>query len=73
MLIITVDAQQEAIDALKDGRINCVIECSPMLGPQLMQMAKDLVDGKKIPRATFTKERVFAEEDDLTDIAPRGY
>lgn len=73
ILIITVDAQQEAIDALKDGRINCVVECSPMLGPQLMQMAKDLVDGKTIPRATYTQERVFAEEDDLTNISPRGY
>ncbi len=73
VLIITVDAQQEAIDELKNGRINCVVECNPKLGPQLMQMTKDLVDGKQIARTTYTEEKVFAEEDDLSNLPPRGY
>ena len=33
MIIISVDAEQKSIDALTQGKLNCVVECNPNLGP----------------------------------------
>ena len=41
------------------GKINVDVECSPLLGPQLMTAAKDLVAGKTLPKRITTEETVF--------------
>ena len=73
IIIITVDGEQAAIDLLKQGKINCVVECDPDIGATVMELAKQLADGQEIPRITYSQEEVFTEYDDLDAIAPRGY
>jgi simple sugar transport system substrate-binding protein len=73
VIVISVDGEQEAIDLLKEGKVNCVVECTPMLGEAIMQIAKDLVDGKPVEREIYSSERAFTEFDDLSQLAPRGY
>ena len=74
VIIITVDGEQAAIDLLKQGSINCVIECRPQIGDMVMELAKKLAAGEEIPRCTYSEERVFTEFDtDLDSIPPRGY
>lgn len=73
IIIISVDAEQKAIDALKEGRVNCVVECTPMIGDVVMQLARQLAGGGKVEREIITEERMFTEFDDLSNIAPRGY
>ena len=74
VIIITVDGEQAAIDLLKEGRINCVVECKPQIGETVMELAEKLAAGEEIPRYTYSEERVFSEfDDDLDAIAPRGY
>ncbi|MCR5762887.1 MAG: ABC transporter substrate-binding protein [Treponema sp.] len=71
--VVTFDAQQEAIDRLIAGEINCVVECNPDLGCQVMSLVKKAAAREQVPRSTHVAERVFSEFDDLSDIAPRGY
>ena len=71
--VVTVDAQQEAMDKLALGEINCVVECNPDIGMQVMELAKKIAAGEEIPRSTHVEERVFSEFDSLENIAPRGY
>ncbi len=71
--VVTVDAQQEAIDELLAGEINCVIECNPNIGPQVMELVKKLAADEPIPRLTHVSESVFTETDNLTNLPPRGY
>ena len=73
IVIITIDAQQAAIDALRDGKVNCVIECNPKTGPEIIQLAERLAAGETIPRLQYVHEEVFYETDDLSLIEPRGY
>ena len=74
IIIITVDGQQEAVDLLKEGKINCVVECEPQFGDTVMELAKKLAAGEEIPRYTYNEEQVFSEFDaDLDDLPPRGY
>lgn len=73
MIIISIDGGQEAIDVLKEGKINCVVECTPMLGRELMDTAKKLKDGEAVDFVIHPNERYFSDEQDLTNLAPRGY
>ncbi len=73
LTVVTVDAQQEAIDALQQGKINCVIECTPYQGRNIMRLARELAAGKSVERTELMEECVFSEFDDLSGIAPRGY
>jgi simple sugar transport system substrate-binding protein len=73
VVIISVDAEQAAIDALRQGEINCVVECNPMQGPDIILLAGSLARGESIPRVTHMDEAVFYEWDDLSRLPPRGY
>ncbi len=72
-IIISVDAEQKSIDALKKGKLNCVVECNPNLGPMLMELVKEIAMGNEIPRITYNHETVFTENDDFSKYEPRGY
>ena len=72
-IIISVDAEQKSIDALKQGKLNCVVECNPNLGPMLMHLVKQIAEGNPIPRITYNNETVFTENDDFSQYEPRGY
>ena len=69
-----MDGEQAAIDLLQEGKINCVVECTPMLGDIIMDLTKNWPPARRFPRVTHPEEDVFCEFDaDLMDIPPRGY
>ena len=72
-IMISVDAEQKSIDALTEGKLNCVVECNPNLGPKLMELVKKIANGESIPRITYNSETVFTEDDDFSKYEPRGY
>lgn len=72
-VIISIDAEQKSIDALVDGKIDCVIECNPNLGRKLMELIRNVASGKEIPKINYNEERVFCEDDDFSKYEPRGY
>ena len=37
--IVTIDAVHDGMQALADGKINFIVECNPLLGPELMNIA----------------------------------
>ncbi len=73
MIIISIDGGQEAIDILKEGKINCIVECTPMLGSILMETALSLKRGESVERIVHPKERTFSDYEDLSGLKPRGY
>lgn len=73
ILLITVDGEKEAVDALKAGKINCVVQCTPKLGTAVMKLVKDLNNHLDIPKITHPDESVFSDFDDLNDPAVEGF
>ena len=73
ILLITVDGEKEAVDALKNGKINCVVQCTPKLGPAAMALVKSLTSGQKVSKVTHPAEGVFTDFDDLTDPSVEGF
>jgi galactofuranose transport system substrate-binding protein len=57
--IVSVDGIKDIFEAVAAGKANIIVECNPLLGPQLAQAAKDLQAGKEIERWIKTDEDVF--------------
>ena len=73
IILISIDAGQEAIDILKEGKINCIVECTPKLGSMLMETALKLVNGESVEKEIHPEERTFSDYDDMSQLEPRGY
>ena len=71
--IITVDAVHDGMQALADGKINYIVECSPLLGPQLMDLAKKVKAGESVPNRVLTEEGVFDQAAAKAALPDRKY
>ena len=59
--------------ALADGKINYIVECNPLLGPQLMDLAKKVLDGEEVPARVLTEESAFTPEQAAEVLPDRQY
>ncbi|HXH79737.1 ABC transporter substrate-binding protein [Nocardioides sp.] len=71
--IITIDAVKDGMAALAEGKINYIVECNPLLGPQLMELAKKVLDGEEVPERVVTEETTFTQEQAADVLADRQY
>jgi ABC-type sugar transport system substrate-binding protein len=71
--IITVDAVKDGMTALAAGKINYIVECSPLLGPQLMDLAQKVLKGESVPARVITVETTFTQEQAKAALPERKY
>ena len=71
--IITIDAVKDGMTALSKGQFNFIAECSPLLGPQLMDLAKKVLAGETIPTRIVTNETTFTPEQAKAALPDRKY
>jgi ABC-type sugar transport system substrate-binding protein len=71
--IITVDAVKDGMQALADGKINFIVECSPLLGPQLMDLVKKVKAGEQVEARILTHETTFTQEQAKEALPTRKY
>ncbi|MEU7975236.1 ABC transporter substrate-binding protein [Micromonospora sp. NPDC049089] len=71
--IITIDAVKDGMQALADGKFNFIAECSPLLGPQLMDLAKKVKAGETVPARIETEETTFTTEQAKEALPNRKY
>jgi simple sugar transport system substrate-binding protein len=71
--IITVDAVEAGMVALANGEINYIVECNPLLGDQLMDLAKKVVKGENVPERVVTEETTFTTEQAKKVLKDRKY
>jgi ABC-type sugar transport system substrate-binding protein len=73
ILIVSIDGVRGAFEAMKAGKLNVTVECNPLLGPQLMQLAKDVVAGKAVPKRVTVEEGVFTADQAAKELPNRKY
>lgn len=71
--IITIDAVKDGMQALADGKFNFIAECSPLLGPQLMDLVKKVKAGETVPQRIETQETTFTPEQAKAALPNRKY
>jgi simple sugar transport system substrate-binding protein len=73
ILIISIDGVRGAFEAMKAGKLNVTVECNPLLGPQLMQLAKDVVAKKPVEKRITVNEGVFTADMAAKELPNRKY
>ena len=73
IIIISIDSVKEAFKAMIAGKLNCTVECNPLLGPKLMQAVIDIINGKSIAKRIIMEEGIFPQETAQQDIVGRTY
>ncbi|SFL45967.1 simple sugar transport system substrate-binding protein [Gracilibacillus orientalis] len=68
--IVSVDGISDIFEAVIAGKANIIVECNPLLGPQLAQAAKDLKEEKEIERWIKTEETVFVGAEAAEEALP---
>ena len=73
ILVISIDGIRAAFEAMVAGKINVTVECNPLLGPQLFQVARDVIAGKPVTRRITIAERVYPAETASKELPNRKY
>jgi ABC-type sugar transport system substrate-binding protein len=71
--IVAVDATHDGMQALADGKFNFLVECNPLLGPQLMDIAKKVVAGESVPARVVTPDETFDQQQAVAVLPDRKY
>ena len=73
IVIVSIDAVKGAFEAMMAGKLNVSVECNPLLGPQLMEVVKEVKAGKELPKRINTEEGVFPMETAAKEFPNRKY
>lgn len=73
IIIISVDGTRKAFEMMVQGKINSVVECNPLLGPNLMQAVRELMEGRTLPKRILTPESIFTEVTAERELNNRKY
>lgn len=73
ILVISVDGERAALQAIKDGKSNVSVECTPLLGPVLMQTARELFNGEQVPQKIVMEEKTFTRKNVDKELPLRTY
>ena len=73
IIIVSIDAVKGAFEAMMAGKLNVSVECNPQLGPQLMTVVNEVLEGKEQPKWVKTKESVFPMETAAKEFPNRKY
>ncbi|CAM4222251.1 simple sugar transport system substrate-binding protein [Paenibacillus endophyticus] len=73
IVIISVDGTRKAFEMMVAGKINCIVECNPLLGPILMQAVKEVMDGRSLPKRIVPQESVYTEGVAEKEVLNRPY
>jgi len=61
IIIIGIDAVKLAFEAILAGDMNVTVECSPLMGPTVVEVIKEHVAGGTPPKTIFNNVRAFDE------------
>jgi ABC-type sugar transport system substrate-binding protein len=71
--VVTIDGVKDGMTALADGKISYIVECNPLLGPDLAEIIKTLKDGGTVEPRIVTKDEAFDQEGAKAVLADRQY
>jgi simple sugar transport system substrate-binding protein/ribose transport system substrate-binding protein len=71
--IVTIDAVKDGMQALVDGKINYIVECNPLLGPDLAEIAQKVVAGEEVEKRIVVEDQAFDQEAAKEALPTREY
>jgi ABC-type sugar transport system substrate-binding protein len=73
LFIVSVDGTRGGFQAMVDGWFQADVECNPLLGPQVAEMALKLMNGQPIDAEVLTNETVYYPDNAAQLLPTRKY
>ena len=73
IVIVSVDGTRGGFQLMIDGWVQADVECNPLLGPQVYEMALALMNGETIDREVLTDETVYYPDEAEELLPSRKY
>ena len=73
IVIVSIDAVREGVQAVVAGKINCTVECNPLFGPKVYDTVAKLLAGGKVERKSFNKDELFDATNAAAALPTRKY
>lgn len=73
IVIVSIDGVHDAFQAMVDGKLNCSVECNPLLGPMIMDAAEKVLAGETLPKRTIVKDGIFDQSVAAKELPNRKY
>lgn len=73
IIIVSIDGVRGAFDAMVAGKLNCTVECNPLLGPAAFDAVAKAVAGETLPKLIVVKDHVFDQTVAADVIDSRKY
>ena len=71
--IVSIDAIQDAFQAMIDGKLNATVECNPLLGPKFFELALKVANGEYVPKWIPSSESIYYPDNALEILPTRRY
>ena len=71
--IVSIDAVRGAFEAMIEGKLNCTVECNPLLGPQFFELALTVVNGGEVAKWIPSEESIYFPENAAELLPTRKY
>ena len=73
ILIVSIDAVREGVQAVADGKINCTVECNPLFGPKVYDTVAKVLAGEKVERKSYNHDELFDATNAAAALPTRQY
>jgi galactofuranose transport system substrate-binding protein len=73
VIVLSIDGVKGAFEAMVAGKLNCTVECNPLLGPAAFDAIEAVKSGKEVPKKTIVEDKVFDQSVAKDVIASRKY
>jgi simple sugar transport system substrate-binding protein len=73
ILVVSIDGVKAAFEAMLSGKLNCSVECNPLLGPAAFDAVAAALAGKPLPKKTIVKDQLFDQSAAKDLIGTRQY
>ncbi|MGZ9275456.1 MAG: LacI family transcriptional regulator, partial [Nitrospira sp.] len=71
--MVSVDGTRGGFQLMIDGWVQADVECNPLLGPQVMDLALKLMNGEEVVKEALTDESVFYPDNAAELLPSRKY
>ena len=71
--IVSIDGVRGAFEAMADGKLNCTVECNPLIGPQLFDLVEKVAAKQGVPKRVSVAESVYTDVQAKEMLPKRQY
>lgn len=73
VILVSIDGVRAAFEAMVEGKLNCTVECNPLLGPAAFDAVERAIAGETLPKWIKVEDRVFDQSVAAEVIGTRKY